>query len=541
MLAAILFVALFDLLEGLSPPADGDSLAYHFVHPKNFLAAGKLEFIPRAGDGAIPLLVHMTYIPVLGLGGEQALTLWVMFSGWAAAALFYTLARRFLDLQWSLSVTLIFLTTPAVLYGGGSGQVEIRSTLFVMIAAFALVQSLKTNQLQYAIIAGLAAGFFMGAKYLGLLFVATISLVILIQKRWFLNGFVFSIAALIAGGQWYIWGYTHAGDPVFPFFYGVLDYVNPDHWNAAHQQNFKTMWQSKKGVPTNIFWFFAYPFAATFSLYNAFESGRTGMGPFVLLALPFALFGLWRFRTRLARSPLLPLAAITAVYYFLIFFIGPSQRVRHLLPIYPVLLLCLSVAAHCWASEAGQLKLLAGAVFLTCLTQTAGQVVFGMNYARHILTGETREALLRRSVKGYTPVSWINRNLGKNDIVYTEERQLIYLFDVPVYYGHWAVDASVDTRPTADDPAKFFQQLKAQKISHILVKGVLPKPDQYDSAQSKGFNVWRALFMKGCLEPIKKLEGPVFGSRTLKTSFKNIEFQILKLKSPSCLENNNRK
>jgi len=41
LLVAILFVALFDLFEGLSPPADGDSLAYHFVHHKHFLAAEK--------------------------------------------------------------------------------------------------------------------------------------------------------------------------------------------------------------------------------------------------------------------------------------------------------------------------------------------------------------------------------------------------------------------------------------------------------------------------------------------------------------------
>ena len=53
LLTAIVIVAAIDLFEGLSPPIDGDSLAYHFVHPKNFLTLGRIEFIPRAGDGAI--------------------------------------------------------------------------------------------------------------------------------------------------------------------------------------------------------------------------------------------------------------------------------------------------------------------------------------------------------------------------------------------------------------------------------------------------------------------------------------------------------
>ncbi|MEX2451864.1 MAG: glycosyltransferase family 39 protein [Rhodospirillales bacterium] len=479
----------------------------------------------------------MSYIPALALGGERALTLWTMISGWAATALLFTLTRRFLDLRWSLALALIFLTTPAVLYGGGNGQVEIRNALFVMVAAFAVAQALKTGLLRYAVLAGLAAGFFMATKYLGLLFVAAAGLVILAQKKWFMHGAVFLLAALIAGGQWYIWNYTHTGDPVFPMLYGMLDYLNPDYWNTAYQQIFETLFRLDKAVPANSLWFFAYPFAATFGLYDVFESGRTGMGPFVLLALLFATFGLWRFRGHLIRSPLLPVAVLAGIFYGLWFFTASSQRVRHLLPVYPLVLLCVMVAAHRWATETGHLKPLAGAVLLTCLIQLAGQAVFGMSYGRYVLTGETREAFLLRTVRGYAPVPWINKNLGKNDLIYTQERQLIYLFDVPVYYGHWALDARIDTRPAADDPVKFFRQLTAQSISHLLVQGEMPAPGRYDRSKAKGYGLWRELAVRGCLETVKSIKGPSFGSRTLKTMVTNTTFHILKLKSPACLDN----
>ena len=79
LLVGFLIVVLFDYFEALSPPADADTLAYHFAIPKQFINSGRIEFVPRAVDGAIPLLVQTTYIPPLSLGGELALTLWTMF------------------------------------------------------------------------------------------------------------------------------------------------------------------------------------------------------------------------------------------------------------------------------------------------------------------------------------------------------------------------------------------------------------------------------------------------------------------------------
>src|SRR5258708_18694542 len=48
----------FDLIEALAPPADADSLAYHFALPKQYVAAQRVTFIPRAVDGSPPLLLQ---------------------------------------------------------------------------------------------------------------------------------------------------------------------------------------------------------------------------------------------------------------------------------------------------------------------------------------------------------------------------------------------------------------------------------------------------------------------------------------------------
>ena len=190
--------------------------------------------MPRALDGAVPLLVQMTYVPALGLGGERALTLWTFVSGWGLAALFYTVCRRHLDITWSLAAVLVLVTTPAVVFGAGSGQVEARLAMFAAVAAIATASALGTGRLRYAALAGLAAGFFMGGKYTGLFFVAATGVVLLARRGWLIRGAVFAGAALVAGGQWYGWNWYNTGDPVFPLLFGWLDYGDNGYWDADH-------------------------------------------------------------------------------------------------------------------------------------------------------------------------------------------------------------------------------------------------------------------------------------------------------------------
>ena len=101
---------------------------------KLFLEQGQIEFIPRALDGATTLLVQMTYLPVLSLGGERAINFWSFVSGGMASLAVFIIARRCLNENWSLLLTVIYLTTPVVTYAGGTGQVEIKCVLFVICA-----------------------------------------------------------------------------------------------------------------------------------------------------------------------------------------------------------------------------------------------------------------------------------------------------------------------------------------------------------------------------------------------------------------------
>jgi hypothetical protein len=258
LLALLGIIGLFDLMEGIAPPADADTLAYHFAVPQEFILAGRIEFISQALEGAVPFGVQMTYIPAMALGGELATTIWVMISGWAAAALLFVICRRHLGFNWSLAVTLIFLTTPAVIYSGGSGHVEPRIALFVMVTAWAITRAHETGRANYAVLAGLGAGFFAAAKYTGLLFAAVSGLVIIFQRRWFFVGAVFSTAVLAAGFQWYAWNAIHTGDPVFPMLFQWLGRDDLVMWTKAHDLAFKELYfHIENPLPRTPWWLMA--------------------------------------------------------------------------------------------------------------------------------------------------------------------------------------------------------------------------------------------------------------------------------------------
>ncbi|MEE8352227.1 MAG: glycosyltransferase family 39 protein [Rhodospirillales bacterium] len=524
-------IAGFGVAQGLAPPADADTLSYHFAVPQEFLAAGRIEFVPQALEGAIPFGVQMTYAPALALGGEMALTLWTMISGWAAAALLFVLCQRHLDHNWSLALTLVFLTTPTVIYGSGSGQVELRIALFVMLGAWATVRAVETGQVRYAVLAGLGGGFYAAAKYTGLLFIAALGAVLIFQRRWFHHGVVFGITTVVAGVQWYAWNALHTGDPVFPALFQWLGREDLITWTKAYDLDFKAfLFRPENPLPQTLTWLFLFPFKATLNAAGLPDAGRVGFGPYGLLVLPFAMLGLWRCRQTFRQSPLVRYAGIAVLFYVLWFFLGGSQRIRHLLPVLPLVLICLSVAAERLIRDGRHQKPLMTVIAATLVLQMAGYSLFATNYLKFLAGGADREAFLTRNLNGYYTVPWINTNLKKTDKIFIIHRHLRYYLDIPSFFGT-RMQAAVDVRPEQSDARILYRQSRQAGITHFLAL-----IDTVD-----GEEVYRSpvnlLEDAGCLTRVKRFQGVSLGSRTLpdfSSAKRNIE--VVALKDESCLK-----
>ncbi|MBT5048661.1 MAG: hypothetical protein HOM58_09155 [Rhodospirillaceae bacterium] len=531
IIAALILVMLVDIFEGLSPPADADTLAYHFTLPKRHLSAGELVFVPRAIDGAPPQLIHMTYVAALGIGGERALTLWTMLSGWMTGLLLFGLCRRYLAVNWSLAIVLLYLSTPAILQTGGAGHIEPRIAQFVLLGAVAAGIAVHQNGINYCILSGLCAGFFVGAKYTGLLFAVACVMGLLVARNRFKLFPIFCLTVLLAGFQWYFWVWIKTGDPLFPMLFNVLGVSDPALWSEAQNAMFEE-WRSvgERHFPITPWWFFFYPLYATFVDSTLIESGRTGLGLIAFLALPFAAFWLLSGWRRDLRNPLCVAGLIVVAFYALWFFSGSPQRVRHLLPLFPLILLGLFVAAVRGAESAAAIKPLVAACILCIGFQSAGQAFYGWNYMRYVFSDESREQFLKRNVSAFGLVPWINRNLSQTEKVLTTERQLLYYFDVPVRMSHSRLQQGVNLVRLRDNPGRLYQELRDARITHILASS-LETGAQPRLAET--IEVIRPLIRAGCFRETKRSPSRRFKSRTLKTGGLAREIAILYALTPT--------
>lgn len=516
LLAAVLLLAAGDLAEGLSPPADADSMAYHFALPKSYLRDGAIVFQPRAVEAAIPLLQEMGFMAALATGGERALTLWCAFSGWALFAAMFGMARRHMSRDWALAVALVAQSLPAVLYAAGTGQVEVRMAAFAVVALAAAARARSAGSAPLAAVAGLAAGFCMASKYPGLFAAFAAGLAVLLPRwggGWTARPVLAMGAAMLAaGGQWYLWNGLHTGDPVFPMLFGLVPYHAGIPWNTGMVKLMHQMAADDCPWPKTLLTLLAYPFAATFGGPPGFEAGRTGFGPLPVLLLPFALAGAWYERRRLAASPLTEVLAMSILMYVLWFTMGPSQRVRFFLPALAPALVVLTAAAL--RSGPALRRPLAAAFVVAIAGGLAGQAVFSLKFVRHLASDESREAFLARQIAAWPLADWLNHNLHPGDKVVLGQREIVYLIDPPSFYVNGYLENRISE--SRADPPTFWRQLRTHGVTHVATNRLDDGwPDRV--SQTSGWQGLSAVLVaEGCARVAGEVTVPrLLQSRTL--------------------------
>ena len=492
----LLAAGLFCLCACFQPPAghEWDVLAYHLADPKVFLAQQRITVLPTEHHSNFPFLMEMLYCVGLLYDGYPLANLLHFTMGVLTLVAVFGFCRRVLPAQVGWIAVLLLATTPLYLWECCVAYIDVGLGLYVTLAAFAgtmLIEAARAapsgetehgaadrrrRLREWAVLAGTAAGFALGIKYLALIPFAMLPLLLAYRRvplRQICN--VIGIAVLI-GSPWYVKNVALTHNPVYPFLFKL--FPQSTNWSTDRA----AAYQSEQSG-----------FGFSHALTPAVDAAGTRVGPEVtaanllqspwrLITIPYrftnggdftfmALLGglfaagifplvylrkiprpivdlllllgsqllAWFFVAQLLRYlvSLLPMAAVIAAYGLtVVSSIDRTQAVRSArnLRLFPTLAtLILS----------GQVMLMAWAVFIlptsskvsaeTGLMPTAlslGDVL------KNVSEPDSRSDYLTRRLDVYAAMDWINRNTPPSaGVVLYDEPRGFYL-DRPYLWGN---------------------------------------------------------------------------------------------------------
>jgi hypothetical protein len=255
---AIPFAAII-LFGSLLPPSDFDVREYHLQVPKEWLADGRIGFLPHNVYGNMPLGAEMHAL--------LAMALWPSPRGWFYGALagkvviatyavlaalgVFAAGERVAGKAGGMLAGLVFLSHPWVIHVSVTGLNDGVLACYVFLAIYATW--LARRGACSFLLPGLLAGAAASCKYPGLIFaVAPLAIWAAIPARQILNPTddvkirpvvalaLFAVGVLFGGGAWYAKNAVLAGNPVYPLAYGLFGGKTRTaqkhvQWSTAHQ------------------------------------------------------------------------------------------------------------------------------------------------------------------------------------------------------------------------------------------------------------------------------------------------------------------
>lgn len=318
--AAALSLALLGLalLQALAPPLKWDSLVYHLELPKQYLAMGRVGYVPHNLFVGFPQLAEMMYTWGLGLrAGTTAAAIgwWVGLLGMAGVA---GMARRLLGPQ-------AFWLAPAVVLSGASlwrgmswAYVDHWVLLFG-VAMFACLDRSRSDageRSKWLILAGVLAGLALGTKYTGGLLLAGAGVLILgdayIQHptegsdsdgphrahhgadrfgRVIRDLGLLAIVAFAVSVPWFLRNVLVTGNPIHPFLFP-----------GRGVDGLRQMYQAQDVATRALIEDLLLPWAATVAGIEGGPRFNTSLGPLYLALIPGLFLGLSNYSQARRRS-----------------------------------------------------------------------------------------------------------------------------------------------------------------------------------------------------------------------------------------------
>jgi 4-amino-4-deoxy-L-arabinose transferase-like glycosyltransferase len=358
--------------------------------------------------------------------------------------------------------TALWIANPVVFSLASVAYVDMGLTAFAFFAVDACARWLETDDPGWARLAGVFAGFAAATKYSGLFFVGLVAglLALRLARRGSSARralIVFSTAAAVAAGAWYVLEWTWTGDPVWPFAGRIFGLR---FWTATDVRSLE--WSlGSYGWGRSLADLLRLPFRLVFD--------QPGAGPRVLpLLFLFYPLAVWAaIRRRELRWPVAAAAA------YVVFWFATTQQVRFLLPAVPLLAVLgasgLSAAVERARTHWRRRSRVALTLGLTILAWAALAVLLHDLWIGPALptTIAARETYLER-LPSYPFYRDLNRRRNESYAVYAFHDENLTYFCDGRHLGDWFGANRYADAPLTSARA-LFDWLRERGVSHLLV------------------------------------------------------------------------
>ncbi len=463
----------------LAPPAEAfDALLYHLVWPARILADSGIQPY-NISPFWHPALVEGVFIWPQSLGSDrspQFLHLTWMFLSialvwyWAYSIWGKNLAQR---------VLLILLSIPSLYLLSTWAYTDFALTFYGAVALYAVckanLDTTKSPQTGWIVIAGIAAGMAMGVKYTSFPVPVTCGLLILWWRRktWqqaFQSALVFSLIALLVASPWYLRNWFVMENPFYPFI-----------WDGLYWDSFRSQLYTAAG--TGIGWdpkeLLLLPINATLGHHDAtYYDGRIGI--IYLVLTPLTIYVLLTSR----RLPHHKKRTLVAIGLFValslaawVFGVINSSALWQTRLLFPMLIpLTLPTALGWLALKKLDTKTLRVsfifnvivAVVIVTTIIDAGLMIIQRNPLAYAFGVETREAYLGKVQPAYAQATQLLE-------LTPEDAQVYFLFEPRSYYMPREVqpDAILDNFGhdfhIEESPSQVYTSWIDQGYTHVLI------------------------------------------------------------------------
>lgn len=474
----------FNLIGSLAPSSSMDALTYHLAVPKLYAENHRIFYIPSLFYANFPMNLEMLYLIGILFSQDVLANLVHLTYGLLSLWLVIFWAKQYFSKTKALLAGALFYTTPFVFFLSTSAYIDLGLVFYLLLTLYFAVKWLENQQFKYLALSGIFCGLSAGTKMLGLESIIIIWIILILFgffgkiKNTLSYSLIFVLSALIFALPWYIKTFIYTGNPVFPFFFSLLNGRN------FNMNSYNLLFASHSGIygaGKGIIDFFLTPYYLILKG-DLFDLGYL-LNPVCLFLFPFAAFFVFN-------NYLLFIFYIFAVLFY-VFWFFTSQQARFLLPIMPGLSL---ICSYILTELSEKSKYIKTAVIAVCclyfVTATAENIYFNSQFIPVVFGSENKDTFLTRKTPFYADFKYINQNIPKNSKIlfcsragYYLERE--YIHSATSYQGliNYSDFASVE---------EFVSRLKVLGITHVfkpekVQKNELGSADKYLYPELKWF------------------------------------------------------